>query len=180
MNYKWKEKQTAYIVPYARYYRLYKPIKNIFMRTKPNRLFVILFLFSTLSSFAQKETTETITENFFQTYKKDPTRAYADLFVDNKWMKDKKSDIETVKIRMNDFLSGLGEYYGYELITEKSAGESYVLKSYLIKYERQPIRFTFLLYRPNDKWQIQNFTYDTNIEDELEEAAKAYRLKNNW
>ena len=95
-------------------------------------------------------------------------------------MKDKKSDIETVKIKLADFISGLGDYFGYEPITEKSAGESYVLKSFLVKYERQPIRFTFLLYKPNDNWQIQNFTYDTNIQGELEEAAKAYRLKSNW
>jgi len=95
-------------------------------------------------------------------------------------MKDKKSDIETVKIKLADFISGLGEYYGYEANTEKAAGESYVLKSFLIKYEKQPIRFTFLLYKPNESWQIQSFTYDTNIEDELGEAAKAYRLKSNW
>ena len=150
------------------------------MWTKPKHLLVIVFIFSKLSTFGQTETIEKITETFFKTYKQSPTKAYADLFVDNKWMKDKKSDIETVKIKLNDFLSGLGDYYGYELITEKSAGESYILKSFLIKYERQPIRFTFLLYRPNAKWQIQNFTYDTNIDDELGEAAKAYRLKNNW
>jgi hypothetical protein len=150
------------------------------MWTKQRQLSFIILFFATTSVFGQTGTVEKITETFFKTYKQSPTKAYEDLFVDNKWMKDKKSVIETVKIKMNDFLSGLGEYYGYELITEKSAGESYVLKSYLVKYERQPIRFTFLLYRPNDKWQIQNFTYDTNIEEELEEAAKTYRLKNNW
>ncbi|MBS1752244.1 MAG: hypothetical protein JST63_20270 [Bacteroidetes bacterium] len=150
------------------------------MWTKCRHLVIIVLIFSTPSIFGQTGATEKITEKFFKTYKQSPTKAYADLFVDNKWMKDKKSDIETVKIKMNDFLSGLGDYYGYELVTEKSAGESYILKSFLIKYERQPIRFTFLLYRPNDEWQIQNFTYDTNIEGELEEAAKAYRLKNNW
>lgn len=144
------------------------------------RLCLLSLILINTSVFGQTETTEKITETFFNTYKQSPTKAYSDLFADNKWMKDKKSDIETVKIKMNDFLSGLGEYYGYELITEKNAGESYILKSYLVKYERQPIRFTFLLYRPNKIWQIQNFTYDTNIEGELEEAAKTYRLKNNW
>jgi hypothetical protein len=150
------------------------------MQTYFRNLLFLVFALTTFSVFGQTQTTEKITETFFVTYKQNPTKAYSDLFIDNKWMKDKMSDVETVKIKMGNLLKGLGEYYGYELITEKSAGESYVLKSYLIKYERQPLRFTFLLYRPKDKWQIQNFTYDTNIEEELEEAAKAYRLKNNW
>ncbi len=133
-----------------------------------------------LSNFVYGQSNEKITEAFFKTYKESPTRAYGNLFENNKWMKDKKSDIETVKIKLADFVSGLGEYYGYEAITEKSVGESYILKSFLIKYERQPLRFTFLLYKPSDSWQIQNFAYDTNINDEIEEAAKAYRLKSNW
>lgn len=150
------------------------------MQTKLRMLLLIVIILTTSSVFGQNSAAEKITETFFKTYKESPTKAYTDLFENNKWMKDKKSDVETIKIKLADFLNGLGEYYGYELITEKSAGESYILKSYLIRYERQPIRFTFLLYRPNKEWQIQNFTYDTNIEDELEEAAKAYRLKSNW
>ena len=150
------------------------------MRKKPKQLLVIVLFFTMPSVFGQSDPSEKITDSFFKTYKQSPTKAYTDLFENNKWMNDKRSDVETVKIKLDDFLRGLGEYFGYELITEKSAGESYLLKSYLIKYERQPLRFTFLLYRPNDKWQLQNFSYDTNIEEELGEAAKAYRLKNNW
>jgi hypothetical protein len=123
---------------------------------------------------------ENITTTFFKTFQKNQTQAYVDLFINNKWMKDNKSNIETAKIKLGDLLSTLGEYYGYEPITEKSAGESYILKSFLMKFERQPIRFTFVLYKPNDAWQIQNFTFDAGIDEELSEAAKAYRLKDNW
>jgi hypothetical protein len=133
-----------------------------------------------LANFVYGQSNERITQTFFETYKKNPTKAYGDLFDNNKWMKDKKSDIETIKIKLADFINGMGEYYGYEPIIEKSVGESYVLKSFLVKYERQPVRFTFLLYKPNENWQIQNFTYDTNISEEIDEAAKAYRLKSNW
>ena len=142
-------------------------------------IFSVLFLRATIT-FGQTSTPDEIVDAFFKTYKQNATKAYDDLFINNKWMKDKKSDVETVKIKMGAFLNELGEYYGYESITEKSLGESYILKSYLIKYEKQPLRFTFVLYKPKDKWQIQNFSYDTNIDEELGEAAKAYRLKNNW
>lgn len=139
-----------------------------------------VFFFCATIVNAQTETKEPISESFFKTFKKDPAQAYTDLFKDNKWMKDKQADIETVKIKLKSFLDGLGQYYGYEFIIEKAAGKSYIYKSFLVKYERQPIRFSFLLYKPDTEWQIQNFTYDTNIESEIEEAAKAYRLRENW
>lgn len=145
----------------------------------PRLLFLLAFITTTQLLQGQGQS-ENITESFFKTYKENPTKAYENLFTNNKWMKDKKSDVETVKIKLSDLLNGLGVYYGYELIMGKSAGESYVLKSFLIKYEKQPLRFTFVLYKPGNSWQIQNFTYDANIDEELEEAAKAYRLKSNW
>jgi hypothetical protein len=148
------------------------------MNTLKIALFSTMLLF-VFNSFGQA-TNSKIIEPFFKEYKIDPIKAYENLFVGNKWMKDKKSELETIKIKLNDLVSTLGEYYGYEIITEKKAGESLILQSFLVKYERQPLRFTFLLYKPNDSWQIQNFSYDANIDDELEEAAKAYRLKYNW
>lgn len=144
---------------------------------EPKRLLIFISLITCSFAFAQKPSNENITGTFFKNYKENPTKAYVDLFANNKWMK--QSDVESVKIKLQDFLDGLGEYLGYELIAEKSTGESYLLKSFIIKYERQPLRFTFLLYKPKDSWQVQNFSYDTDIESELEEAAKAYRLKNN-
>jgi hypothetical protein len=74
----------------------------------------------------------------------------------------------------------LGEYYGYELITEKRAGESYIIKSFLAKYERQPLRFNFVLYKPNTKWVLQNLSFDVDVDEELSDAAKFDRLKENW
>ncbi len=46
-----------------------------------------------------------------------------------------------------------------------------MLKSFLVKYARQPLRFTFILYKPNDKWVIQNFSWDSALEDELYNAS---------
>jgi hypothetical protein len=51
--------------------------------------------------------------------------------------------------------------------------------TYIVKYDREPLRFTFFFYKPKDVWRVSNFSYDENISDELEEAAKVYRLKEN-
>jgi hypothetical protein len=132
-----------------------------------------------LSSFGQT-TSEEIIEHFFQVYKKDPSAAVDDFFSHNKWISGKKDDVTNLKVQLKNWIDQVGEYHGYELITEKSIGNSYKLFSYLIKYDREPIRFMFLLYKPADTWQTQSFSFNHNMDDELEEAAKAYRLKENY
>lgn len=147
---------------------------------KTLQVFLLLLLISCAISLSASAQSEKITETFFKSYQKDPIKAYEELFSNNKWMKDKKSEMDLVKIQMESLLKGIGDYYGFELIAERTAGQSYMLKSFLVKYERQPIRITFLLYKPQDTWQVQNFSYDTSIEEESGEAAKLYRLKDNW
>ena len=70
----------------------------------------------------------------------------------------------------------IGKYYGFELIAEKKITDSYILLSYLVKYDRQPLRFTFQYYKPNDEWRLYSFEYDGNLDAELEESAKIYFL----
>ncbi|TAL44427.1 MAG: hypothetical protein EPN92_08830 [Chitinophagaceae bacterium] len=142
------------------------------------KIFVAILICASSFQTGLSQIKENITEAFFTDFKKDNIKAYENLFAESKWVN--KSSLETVKIKLKDFLADMGEYCGYELITEKMVGESYALKSFLIKYESIPVRFTFILYKPKNIWQIQSFAYDSNIGEELEEAAKAYRLKYNW
>lgn len=147
-------------------------------RIKLITLTAIVFL-STNILKAQTSTEEIITE-FFKTYEKSPLKAVDYVFGTNKWMVDRNKDgVENVKTQLTSFLGLVGDYYGYEKIIEKSVGESYKLISYMVKYDRQPVRFTFVFYKPKDKWQVQNFQYDDNLDDELEESSKVYRLKEN-
>ena len=149
---------------------------------KKIKLLTLLFVTVLSTNILKAQTTtEEITTEFFKTYEKSPQKAVDYVFGTNKWMMDRNKDgIENVKTQLTSFLGLVGDYYGYEKITEKSVGESYKLLSYMIKYDRQPVRFTFVFYKPKDKWQVQNFQYDDNLDDELEESAKVYRLKENW
>jgi hypothetical protein len=141
---------------------------------------LILFLIPAIAivNTAAGQINEKITDKFFADFKIDKEKAYEKLLENVTWID--KSSIETVKIKYKDFLNGLGEYLGFEPIAEKVVGESYALKSFLVKFGDQPIRFTFTLYKPKEAWRIQSFSYDSNLSEELEEAAKAYRLKYNW
>ena len=138
-----------------------------------------LLLYS-LQSFAQNDPPKII-EAFFKLYEeKDSGSALDYLFGTNKWMDDSKDQIENVKFKIhNTVVKSMGDYFGYDLVTKKTVGDKLVFYSYVLKYDRQPIRFNFLFYNPNGTWRLQNFSFDDKIKDELEEGAKAYRLKEN-
>ena len=68
---------------------------------------------------------------------------------------------------------------GYELITEKNVGANLKLQSYMVKYDKQPVRFIFIYYRPKDAWKIYTFQFNTNMDEELTSAAGVDQLKEN-
>ena len=72
-----------------------------------------------------------------------------------------------------------GDYNGYELITEKGVGSNLKLLSYIVKYDKQPVRFIFIYYKPKDVWKIYTFQFNTNLDDELTSAAGVDQLKEN-
>lgn len=150
------------------------------MNLKLPLLIIIVALLNGIEPLYAQSTGKEITDRFFDLYKEDPTKAVDYAFATNKWMERNKDGVVKLKNQLSNTLELIGDYYGYEQITEKSAGENFKLVSYLLRYDRQPLRFTFVLYRPNGEWQLQNFQFDDNVDEELEEAGKVYRLKENF
>jgi len=151
------------------------------MTSKIKLFLLTIALVASANILTAQNTIEEITASFFKAYEKDPQNAVDTIFSTNKWMLERNKDgIENIKTKLNSFLGLVGDYHGYEKITEKSIGQSYRLISYMVKYDRQPVRFTLIFYKPKDRWQLQNFQYDDSLSDELEESGKVYRLKENW
>lgn len=123
---------------------------------------------------------EELIKEFFSIYKSEsPENALNNIFNTNKWIKESQDQIDNISIQLTNTASLMGDYYNSKLITKASVGEDLIMYSYLVKYERQPLRFVFTFYKPNENWQLQNFQYDDAIDEELEEAIKAYRLREN-
>ena len=113
-------------------------------------------------------TPETIIEQFFKTYNQSPTQAIDYVFSTNEWMDQNQDAVENVKTQLSGTLKLIGPYYGQEKISERQAGENYKQYTYMVKYDRQPLRFTFIFYRPTqDRWQVQNFRFDDGFDEEL-------------
>jgi len=146
------------------------------MKLMKKYLTIILFSFSFLS-FGQN-TPKEIVSIFFTQYKDEgASQALDNLYKNNKWINRATDAITNLKQQLEALNEDyVGKYYGYELITEKKLSDSFILMSYLVKYDRQPIRFTFQFYKPNNEWITFSFKYDGNIDEEIEESAKVYYL----
>ena len=140
-------------------------------------ILILLISFTSINTLKAQSISKEIIDQFFLIYEQEPQKAVDYIFSTNKWISEESQEgIDNVKDKLENFLGLVGEYYGYDLITKKNVGENYELWSYIIKYDRQPLRFTFVLYRPKDKWQLQNFQFDDNLGDELKDAGKIYNL----
>ncbi|MEQ8581039.1 MAG: hypothetical protein RIC30_05030 [Marinoscillum sp.] len=147
------------------------------MKLRILTLTILLVGLNSLNSFAQDNGQKLIDE-FFSRYENEGVEVAVDeLYKTNPWttrIQDAINNVKTQLARYNEEL--VGKYYGYEPIVTKQLGNSYVLHSYLVKFDRQPLRFTFQLYKPDKEWRLASFAFDDSYNDELEEAAKVYYM----
>lgn len=157
-------------------------LKNRIMRYLLFTLTILLFLVGAVSCGIQEEDNEAIEEieSFIDLVGADKeNEAFDMLFSSNKYFAN-DSITRTLLIQLENATSLLGNYHGHERIARRSFGKDYFLYSYIVKYERQPLRFTFVFYRPGAMWKIQNFKFDVDFDEELERAAEVYFLKENF
>ncbi|MBN7811262.1 hypothetical protein J0A68_09855 [Algoriphagus sp. H41] len=124
-------------------------------------LFFVSALVVSLTNFcyAQKGPEE-IVNQFFDSYKVSPSGAVDELLNSNTWMAENQGALNQVKTQLNNAVQLIGDYKGFEKISEVKKGESLVQLIYFVRYDRQPLRFVFLFYKPDDQWRIQNFLFD--------------------
>jgi len=139
------------------------------MTTFKKYFFIILLIIFYNKNEAQK-TPDDMTDFFFKIYKlKGSSQALDSIFATNKYIS--QSDIKLIKEKIIQYSNVIGKYYGHELIIKKSIGESIKVYSYILKYERQPIRFILTFYKPNNYWKIHNFKISDDFISELESAT---------
>ena len=141
--------------------------------------FTALLTVLSFTTYSQNLPDEII-KKFFNEYPKNSDKAIDDIYATNIWTTRIKDGIENIKKEINSYtIDYVGKYYGYELIARKQFSESFILYSYMVKYDRQPMRFIFKLYKPSDKWTLYSFSIDSDLDSEIQEAAKIYYLDLN-
>lgn len=138
-------------------------------------LFLVSLLLITCDSSDSNSRTAITT--FFEQFKTEGSDVAIDhLFATNKWTKESKEQIEITKANFKTALKLLGDYHGYEELSIIKVSDNLKHFVYLARFERQPLRLSFTLYRPFDKWQVQNFNYDYHILEELKEASELQKI----
>ncbi|MEO9514045.1 MAG: hypothetical protein ABJN84_05150 [Flavobacteriaceae bacterium] len=109
--------------------------------------------------------------SFYEKYETKGVKPAIDYILsENKWIELNDLKKDSVITEIQNLSNSLGMYYGHEIIKYKKFGNSYTVVSTIAKYDRQAIRYNFILYKPrkeNTDWQMQKFNYDLDIEDEL-------------
>ncbi|WP_196889095.1 hypothetical protein [Aureivirga sp. CE67] len=141
-------------------------------------ILILVIAFSSSQVFPQADY-DKIVNDFFETYKTDKDKAFDKIFETNKWLSENKKGKISVKTTIHHDVLQLGEYFGYEEMITTKLGKSLVLKSFILKYERQPIRFTFIFYKANDHWILYDFNYDDNLNNEIFDKARDEFLNPN-
>jgi len=115
-------------------------------------------------------------ETFFKKYKTSSDSAIDYIFGTNKLFTN-VSQINLLKSKLDSLQLSLGPFIGRELIAEKSATNSLVIYSYIVKHENQPIRFIFMFYKPHNDWELYRFNYDDGMDVEMLDAVKINNKK---
>lgn len=130
------------------------------------KLAIIYFLFIVKVCWTQ--TPQIVIDNFFTTFKVNASKAIKDLYVKQPWFSS--GEIENFQKEIKG-LEKLGTFHGYSFLQKETLKDTIAMHVYLVKYERQAIRFVFEFYKPTNQWRFQGFTYYYNPSDKLEELA---------
>ena len=115
-----------------------------------------------------------IIDRFFVKFEKGKVDdALDELYGTNKWVTQQRDMVQNVKNQFHGLVALVGEYHGRELIGTGRIGGRFVHVTYLVMYDRQPLRMEFALYRPQDAWILHSFSFDSKLPDELEAGARA-------
>jgi hypothetical protein len=146
---------------------------------KTSLIITVIYLFAFSVSLLAQTTTKEITDKFFELYQTQPSKAFDYAFGTNHWDENQQDAVFEVKNKLKNITSQCGTYFGFEMLTEKTAGTTLKVVSFVLKYDREPIRFIFLFYKPNDAWRVMNLTFDEDLDLDLKEAARPYRVEDD-
>jgi hypothetical protein len=142
-------------------------------------LFSACLLFC-IESLSAQQSPEDISRIFFEKYKTGQSDSALDyLFNTNKFSSESRAQTENLKLSLKQVFSLNGNYFGNELLSKKTAGSCVVMLTFLVKQEKEPLLFRLSFYKLSNTWEISDFKFTSKIDEELEEASRVYRLKEN-
>lgn len=115
---------------------------------------------------AEEVLPEKIVKNFFSLIQEKSSSSAIDyLFSNNPQLYQRTESIQQLKNFFLNVDQVLGKLYGYEIIQNEIYYNSLHIIIVYTKYEKQPLKFLFVFYKPTNKWITYRFEIDTQYPD---------------
>lgn len=121
-----------------------------------------------------QECMPTIDSFFMQVERNAYVEAFNNLIASNPNILPSDSASVSLRKQFSEIVQFSGAYHGKSLVKEKTINDDVAAFSYLVKYEKKFYRFTFVFYNNGISTKIFKFSFDDNVESELEESIKLY------
>ncbi|TRX56835.1 hypothetical protein [Thalassomonas sp. M1454] len=111
---------------------------------------------------------------FFELYKKDKIDEAVDsIYSTNEYVSAIPDQIKNVKTQLNALKGMVGQVHHIGQLDTFLVGESFVYVTYLVTYDRQPVRYEFQFFKVKDGWRIYSFSFDDDLSEIQSQARKA-------
>jgi hypothetical protein len=118
-------------------------------------------------------------KTFFELFSTGKTvEAVDSIYRSNPWIQGAHDAVENLKTQLVGIERLVGNYNGNQKIGQIQIKDRFVHITYLVLFDRQPVRMEFEFYRPADDWMVYSFSFDDEFDEEVEQAARAQILDN--
>ena len=111
-------------------------------------------------------------DKFFELY------AVDSIYASNKYVSSIPDQVKQIKTQLSSLDDLVGEINFINKVSDYKVGELFVHVTYLVTYDRQPIRFEFQFFKVKEGWRIYSMSFDDNIDEDIKELARKAALKN--
>ncbi len=138
---------------------------------KPTIIQLLALTLCVSAALAQKP--EDISRDFVKLHIENKhSEAIDGYFKDNPFSDRMKDDLDHIKTELASLADGkFGRCISSKLVTDTEISEILREQVYILCYERNPVRFRFIFYRPESTWIAHGFSFDAELDDDLERKS---------
>ena len=145
-----------------------------------NLLAIISSLFLFTSSTLLASDYQSQIDDFFELYQQGKiSESLEALYASNKYISPNQDQIKNLNNQLKSLPGLVGDINEIVKLAEYNVKDVFMHVTYIVIYERQPIRFEFQYFNSQDKWIIFSMLFDDDLDDEIEVLARQHALKNN-
>ncbi len=136
---------------------------------------LLITAFLSLNTFASDYQSEI--DEFFELYKSGKINEAVDsIYKSNKYVSSIPDQIINVKNQLSSLKGLVGEINNIGKIDTYAVGDDFVHITYLVTYDRQPIRYEFQFFKVKEGWRVYSFSFDDELTGEIKALARKSAL----